>query len=146
MRRGYPRRRFLQNVLLISKRKISEEKKIEEDITMAQKPNPTKPKMLKVLPLAILMLLVLTQIGMVAAADESDFEEILKPLTTIYNLVKYAATVIAGLVMLFAGVTYIASGSDPGKREKAKNMVMYVIVGLIVIWAAPFVVDLILGS
>ena len=113
---------------------------------MAQKPYPTKPRMLKVLPLAILMLLVLTQVVMVAAADESDFEEILKPLTTIYNLVKYAATVIAGLVTLFAGVTYISSGSDPGKREKAKNMVMYVIVGLIVIWAAPFVVDLILGS
>ena len=113
---------------------------------MAQKPYPTKPRMLKVLPLAILMLLVLTQVVMVAAADESDFEEILKPLTTIYNLVKYAATVIAGLVMLFAGVTYISSGSDPGKREKAKNMVMYVIIGLIVIWAAPFVVDLILGS
>jgi len=113
---------------------------------MAQKPYQTKPRMLKVLPLAIFMLLVLTQVGMVAAADESDFEQILKPLTTIYNLVKYAATVIAGLVMLFAGVTYISSGSDPGKREKAKNMVMYVIVGLIVIWAAPFVVDLILGS
>ncbi|MFA5061393.1 MAG: pilin [Candidatus Pacearchaeota archaeon] len=102
--------------------------------------------MLKVLPLAIFVLLVLTQIGMVAAADESDFEQILLPLTTIYNLVKYAATIIAGLVMLFAGVTYISSGSDPGKREKAKNMVMYVIVGLIVIWAAPFVVDLILGE
>ena len=133
-------------MLLILKRKISEETEIKKDITMAQKPNPTKPKMLKVLPLAILMLLVLTQVGMVAAADDSDFEEILKPLTTIYNLVKYAATVIAGLVMLFAGVTYISSGSDPGKREKAKNMVMYVIIGLIVIWAAPFVVDLILGS
>ena len=113
---------------------------------MAQKPYQTKPRMLKVLPLAIFVLLVLTQIGMVAAADESDFEQILLPLTTIYNLVKYAATVIAGLVMLFAGVTYISSGSDPGKREKAKNMVMYVIVGLIVIWAAPFVVDLILGD
>jgi len=113
---------------------------------MAQKPYQTKPRLLRVLPLAIFMLLVLTQVGMVAAADESDFEEILKPLTTIYNLVKYAATVIAGLVMLFAGVTYISSGSDPGKREKAKNMVMYVIIGLIVIWAAPFVVDLILGS
>ena len=133
-------------MLLISKREISKEKKIEEDFTMAQKPKPTKPKMLKVLPLAIILLLTLTQIGMVAAADESDFEEILKPLTTIYNLVKYATTVIAGLVMLFAGITYIASGSDPGKREKAKSMVMYVIVGLIVIWAAPFVVDLILGS
>jgi len=113
---------------------------------MAQKPHQTKQKMLKVLPLAIFLLLVIVQIGLVAAATEADFEEILSPLTTIYNLVKYAATVIAGLVMLFAGVTYIASGSDPGKREKAKNMVMYVIIGLIVIWAAPFVVDLILGE
>jgi hypothetical protein len=113
---------------------------------MAQKPYRTKSKILRVLPLAVFMLLVLTQIVMVSAADESDFEQILKPLTTIYNLVKYAATVIAGLVMLFAGITYISSGSDPGKREKAKNMVMYVIIGLIVIWAAPFVVDLILGE
>ncbi|MFH0711549.1 MAG: pilin [archaeon] len=102
--------------------------------------------MLKILPLAIFVLLVLTQIGIVVAADESDFEQILMPLTTVYNLVKYAATIIAGLVMLFAGITYISSGSNPGKREKAKNMVMYVIVGLIVIWAAPFVVDLILGG
>jgi len=113
---------------------------------MAQKPYPTKQRLLKVLPLAIFVLLVLTQVGIVVATEESDFEEILLPLTTIYNLVKYAATIIAGLVMLFAGITYISSGSDPGKREKAKNMVMYVIVGLIVIWAAPFVVDLILGS
>ena len=128
------------------KNKIPEQKEIEKDFTMAQKPYQTKPRMLKVLPLAIIVLLVLIQIGMVVAADESDFEEILKPLTTIYDLVKYAATIIAGLVMLFAGITYISSGSDPGKREKAKSMVMYVIVGLIVIWAAPFVVDLILGS
>ena len=133
-------------MLLILKRKISEEKETEKDITMAQKPYQTKPRMLKVLPLAIFLLLVLTQVGIVVAADESDFEQILLPLTIIYNLVKYAATIIAGLVMLFAGITYISSGSDPGKREKAKNMVMYVIVGLIVIWAAPFVVDLILGS
>ncbi|MBT6820110.1 hypothetical protein HOA55_02030 [archaeon] len=113
---------------------------------MAQKPNQgTKQRRLNLLPIAIFLLLVATQVSLVVAASEADFEEILAPLTTIYNLVKYAATIIAGLVMLFAGVTYIASGSDPGKREKAKNMVMYVIVGLIVIWAAPFVVNLILG-
>jgi hypothetical protein len=112
---------------------------------MAQKPHPrTKRRKLNLLPIVIFLLLVVTQISLVVAASDADFEEILAPLTTIYNLVKYAATIIAGLVMLFAGITYIASGSDPGKREKAKNMVMYVIVGLMVIWAAPFVVDLIL--
>lgn len=113
---------------------------------MAQKPYQTKQKKLKILPLAIITLLVVIQIGMVIAATQEDYEQILQPLTTIYDLVKYAATVIAGLVMLFAGITYISSGSDPGKREKAKNMVAYVIIGLVVIWAAPFVVDLILGD
>jgi len=96
--------------------------------------------------LLIVLALMVMQIGMVIAADEADFEQVLHPLTTIYNLVKYAATIIAGLVLLFSGITYITSGSDPGKREKAKNMAMYVIIGLIVIWAAPFVVDLILGN
>ena len=111
---------------------------------MAQKPYPTKFGMLKALLLAVVLMFPL--LISVVSAQSTGFEEILRPLETIYNLVKYAATVIAGLVMLFAGITYISSGSDPGKREMAKNMVMYVIIGLIVIWAAPFVVDLILGD
>jgi len=93
-----------------------------------------------------LFLFLIYHISLVSAASTDDFAQILQPLQTIYDLAKYAATVIAGLMMLFAGITYITSGSDPGKREKAKNMVMYVIIGLMVIWAAPFVVKLILGS
>jgi len=87
---------------------------------------------------AILILILLPFVS------SQDFTQITKPLQTIYDLVKYATTIIAGLVMIFAGGLYITSGSDPGKREKAKNMVMYVIIGLMVIWAAPFVVQLIL--
>jgi len=116
---------------------------------MAYKPYKkqiTKLNKRSVLLTALLLSIVVLQLGFVTAAGQSDFDEILAPLETIYNLVKYAATVIAGLVMLFAGITYISGGSDPGKRESAKNMVMYVIIGLIVIWAAPFVVDLILGD
>ncbi|MBU0894255.1 MAG: pilin [Nanoarchaeota archaeon] len=89
----------------------------------------------------VITILVLAILPIVSAAD---FDEIFEPLQTIYDLVKYAATTIAGLIMLFAGITYITSGSDPGKREKAKNMIMYVIIGLMVIWAAPFVVELVL--
>ena len=99
----------------------------------------------KVVLLAVFLLLLFLP-TLVSGATQRDFEEIMKPLQTIYDLTKYTATVIAGLVMLFAGITYISSGSNTGKREKAKNMVMYVIIGLIVIWSAPFVVDLILGG
>ena len=77
--------------------------------------------------------------------DKATFDEILDPVMKIYNLVKYAASVVAVVVLLFAGVTYLTSGSNPGKREQAKNMIMYVVVGLIVIWAAPLIVDFIVG-
>ena len=78
-------------------------------------------------------------------ADKATFDKILEPVMKIYNLVKYAATVIAVVIMLFSGVSYMISGSDPKKRESAKNMAMYVIIGLIVIWAAPLVVNFIIG-
>ena len=113
---------------------------------MAQKTptrNVRKPKLWAV---SLFIVLTLAQVILVSAATDEDFEEIMQPLQVIYDLTKYTATIIAGLVMLFAGITYISNGSDPGKREKAKNMVMYVIIGLIVIWAAPFVVNLILGG
>ena len=78
-------------------------------------------------------------------SDKLKFDQILKPVLKIYNLIKHLASAIAVIVLLIAGVTYIVSGSDPGKRDKAKSMAMYVIVGLVVIWAAPLIVDFIVG-
>jgi multisubunit Na+/H+ antiporter MnhB subunit len=81
----------------------------------------------------------------ISPTDKATFDQILTPVMTIYNLVKYIATAIAGVVLLFAGITYMTSGSDPKKRENAKNMAMYVVIGLIVIWAAPMIVQLLVG-
>jgi len=81
----------------------------------------------------------------ISAQDKATFDHILEPVMKVYNLVKYVASVIAVVILLFAGITYMTSGSDPGKREKAKNMAMYVIIGLFVIWAAPMVVNFIIG-
>jgi len=77
--------------------------------------------------------------------DKATFDEILEPVMKIYNLIKYVATVVAVIVILFAGITYITSGSNAGKREQAKNMIMYVVIGLIVIWGAPLIVNFIVG-
>ena len=76
--------------------------------------------------------------------DKATFDKILEPVLKVYNLVKYAARIIAVLVLLFAGINYMISGSDPRKRDQSKNMAMYVVVGLIVIWAAPTVVNFII--
>jgi len=109
-------------------------------------PQKTRKKAKKiVLPIVILLSFFALQLALVSA-DTATYDQILQPIQAIYDLVKYAVTIISGLVLLFAGITYITSGSDPGKRDKAKNMIMYVIIGLAVIWAAPFIVKLVLGT
>ena len=57
----------------------------------------------------------------ISAQDKATFDHILEPVMKVYNLVKYIASVIAVVILLFAGITYMTSGSDPGKREKAKK-------------------------
>jgi len=76
--------------------------------------------------------------------DKEQFDEILSPVMKIYNFVKYVASAIAVIMLLFAGITYMSSGQDVKKRENAKHMTGYVIIGLVIVWAAPFVVNLLI--
>ena len=99
-----------------------------------------------ILSIALIAFVFVLQLVLVRAADTATYDQILQPIQAVYDFIKYAVTIIAGLVLLFAGITYIASGSDPGKREQAKNMIMYVIIGLAVIWAAPFIIKLVTGG
>ena len=104
--------------------------------------------------LCILALLLIVAMPAVLAADFDDdisssdkakFDEILKPVMKIYSFIKYTATVLAVLFLVFAGVTFIVSSNDPSRREQAKTMAAYIIIGLIVIWVAPLVVEFLLS-
>jgi type IV secretory pathway VirB2 component (pilin) len=81
----------------------------------------------------------------ISSQDQATFDQILSPVMKIYNLINYSATVIAVIVLLFAGVSYMLSGDNPAKREQAKSMITYVVIGLIVIWVAPLLVNFIVG-
>ena len=102
----------------------------------------------------IWLLIILLSLPMVQAVDfdqeisEEDkqtFDKILEPVMKIYNFVKYSATVLAVIFLVFAGVTFITSGNDQAKRESAKTMATYIIIGLIIIWVAPLVVNYLVG-
>ena len=99
---------------------------------------------------AILALLLLLLVPVVLGVDFDDpidpedqetFDQILEPVMKVYNFVKYAATVIAVVFLVFAGITFIMSGNDQAKRNQAKLMATYIIIGLIVIWVSPLVVN-----
>jgi type IV secretory pathway VirB2 component (pilin) len=77
--------------------------------------------------------------------DKATFDNILEPVMKIYNFVKYTATVLAVIFLIFAGVTFIMSGNNQAKRDSAKIMATYIIIGLVVIWVAPLIVGYLVG-
>jgi len=102
--------------------------------------------------LVLLALIILPSIvcavdfgGNVSQEDKNSFDQILSPVMKVYNFVKYSATVLAVVFLVFAGVSFMISGSDQGKREQSKLMAMYIVVGLIVIWVAPLIVQYVIG-
>ncbi len=100
--------------------------------------------------LALLFLPVLVSAAVdfskaVSTEDQATFDQILQPVMKIYNLVKYFASALAGVALLATGAVYMTSGADPKKRDNAKSMAMYVIIGLLIIWAAPLMVGLLAG-
>lgn len=76
--------------------------------------------------------------------EKQQFDEILTPIVKIYKFILYAASIIAVIFLLFAGISYMTSGNDIRKRDTSKHMATYVVIGLVVIWAAPFAVNLLI--
>src|SRR3989338_774065 len=79
--------------------------------------------------------------GEISGEEQAQFDEILSPVMKIYNFVKYAATVAGVLMLVFAGISFVTSVGEQLKKEKAKNTAAGVIIGLIVIWVAPLIVQ-----
>lgn len=60
-------------------------------------------------------------------------DEKLEPiLGTIINTLLYIVGAISVVMVIFAGIMYAISSGDSGRVSKAKNMLTYAIVGLIV--------------
>ena len=80
----------------------------------------------------------------ISPEDRARFDAIMEPVIKIYNFIKYVASVVAVIFLLYAGISFMTSGSDPKKRDQSKNIAMYVIIGLLIIWAAPMIVELLI--
>ena len=82
------------------------------------------------------MLLLLS--GMAFADDAADIKA---PILKIYELMKGVISVLGIIAITGAGAMYMYSGSNIQSRENAKSMVSYAVVGLVLVWVAPIVVD-----
>ncbi len=61
------------------------------------------------------------------------------------NLTYFLAGVIAVIVIIIAGIMYVTSTGDSGKVAKAKNLLTYSIVGLVVVLLAFVITNFVIG-
>ncbi|MBI4141202.1 DUF1624 domain-containing protein [Candidatus Woesearchaeota archaeon] len=77
-----------------------------------------------------------------SGTDLATFNQILQPVWQVYNFVKYLATALATIFLVIAGITYMTSGNDVSKRESAKYIMSYTVLGMIVVIGAPYIVQI----
>ena len=65
-------------------------------------------------------------------------------ITTILNLVIGALGIIAVVIVIIGGVTYMTSSGDAQKVKKAKDTILYGVIGLVVVALAFAIVNFVL--
>lgn len=77
------------------------------------------------------------------AGDET---QLTNTMNTIINVVIGVIGFVAVVVIIIGGVQYTTSAGDAGKVKKAKDTIMYGIIGLVIALLAFAIVNFILGS
>lgn len=61
------------------------------------------------------------------------------------NLAYFVAGIIAVIVIIVGGIMYATSAGEAGNVTKAKNLILYAVVGLVVIFAAFGITNFVIG-
>lgn len=71
--------------------------------------------------------------GNSCTANPPDKSSLDSEIKTIINLLSLVVGILATIMIIVAGLRYITSGGDPEKVKSAKNTLMYVVVGLVIV-------------
>ncbi len=61
------------------------------------------------------------------------------------NIAYFVAGTMAVIVIILAGFSFVTSGNDPGAVTKAKNAILYAVIGLVVILSAFVITQFVIG-
>ena len=76
----------------------------------------------------------------------TDEKQLMNTMNTIINVAIGLIGFIAVVVIILGGVQYTTSAGDAGKVKKAKDTIMYGIIGLVIALLAFAIVNFILGN
>ena len=77
---------------------------------------------------------------------DANTNDLMTTVNTIINIVIGVIGFVAVAMTIYGGVQYTTSAGDPGKVKKAKDTIMYGIVGLVVAILAFAIVNFLLSS
>jgi len=61
------------------------------------------------------------------------------------NIAYFIAGIMAVIIIILAGFSFVTSGNDPGAVTKAKNAILYAVIGLVVILSAFVITQFVIG-
>jgi len=72
-------------------------------------------------------------------AEWTTFQEL---IDAILNFIFYVGVVIFPIMAVIAGFLFLSSGGDPSKIKKAKDILLYSIIGLLIILLAKGIISM----
>jgi hypothetical protein len=88
----------------------------------------------------------LADCGEHGAKNASNTNDLMTTVNTIINVIIGVIGFVAVVVIILGGVQYTTSAGDPGKVKKAKDTILYGIVGLVIALLAFAIVNFVLSS
>jgi hypothetical protein len=78
----------------------------------------------------------------VCASTGDNVNEIVK---TVINVLLFVVGLISVIMIIISGISYATSGGDSGAVSKAKNTLLYAVIGLVVAFLAYAIVNWVIG-
>ncbi len=75
----------------------------------------------------------------------NDGESLEADVGSVINMIIYGIGIVAVIVIIIGGVNYMLSQGDPNKIKKAKDTILYGVIGLVVVLIAFAIVNFVLG-
>ena len=80
------------------------------------------------------------------AKDHAGSTDLMKTLDTIINVVLGVLGLLAVVIIIYGGFMYTSSAGDATKTKKAKDAIMYGVIGLVIALLAYAIVNFVLSS
>lgn len=98
--------------------------------------------MKKVLPIILLSLFVLPLVALAYTDPQIVICRILEKIKIIIAAIGFG---IAIIMLIWGGILYMTAGGDDEKAKKAKTLIVNAIIGIVIVFAATFILNLVAG-